>query len=93
MTATISSERTQTGGGITLSDIDVTVPADASGSVNCLPGNASITGPAAGNPLKPLLLSSSAIQGQVAANATAVNQIVTSPAAVTGGSQRFAAAA
>ena len=78
---------TKTGGGVTLSDIDVTVPADASGSVNCLPGNAGITGPAAGNPLKPLLLTSSAIQGQVAANATAVNQIVTSPAAVTGGSQ------
>ena len=58
MTATISSEPRKTGSGITLSDIDVTIPADASGSVNCLPANAGQTGPATGNPLKPLLLSS-----------------------------------
>ena len=74
-----------TGSGVTLSDIDVTVPADANGSVNCLPANASQTGPSAGNPLKPLLLASTAVQGQVNVNATRVNGIVTSPAAVTGG--------
>ena len=76
---------TQGGSGITLSDIDVTVPADSSGSVSCLPPtvNQTILGP--GNPLHPLLLSSTAIQGQLNVNATSVNQIVTSPAAVTGG--------
>jgi len=77
---------TKASSGFTLSDIDVTVPADASGSVSCLPANASQTGPAAGNPLNPLLLSSSLAQGHVVANVTSVNQIVTSPAAVTGGS-------
>jgi hypothetical protein len=71
--------------GITLSDIDVKVPADARGSVNCLPANASQIGPGPGNPLQPLLLSSTVIQGQVNVNATAVNQVVTSPAAVTSG--------
>jgi hypothetical protein len=72
------------GAGITLSDIDVTVPSDAKGSVSCLPATAS-QGPGPGNPLQPLLLSSTVIQGQVNVNATAVNQVVTSPAAVTSG--------
>jgi trimeric autotransporter adhesin len=76
---------THSGSGITFSDIDVTVPADSSGSVNCLPGGVSQTAPGPGNPLKPLLLSSTAIQGQVNVNASSVNQIVTSPAAVTSG--------
>jgi hypothetical protein len=75
----------QAGSGFVFSDIAVTVPSDASGSVSCLPGNAGQGGPGAGNPLKPLLLSSTAVQGQVNVNATSVNQIVTSPAAVTGG--------
>jgi len=76
---------THSGGGITLSDIDVTVPSDAKGSVSCLPATASQSGPGPGSPLKPLLLSSTVIQGQVNVNATAVNQVVTSPAAVTSG--------
>ena len=76
----------RTGGGITLSDIDVTIPADASGSVNCLPANASQTTPATGDPLTPLLLSSTNVQAQVNVNATGVNQVVTSPAPVTSGS-------
>jgi hypothetical protein len=76
---------TQTGSGITFSDIDVTVPADASGSVNCLPAGVNQTAPGPGNPLKPLLLSSTNIQGQLNVHATSVNQIVTSPAAVTSG--------
>jgi trimeric autotransporter adhesin len=75
----------RTGGGITFSDIGVTVPADADGSVNCLPANAGQGGPGTGSPLKPLLLSSTAVQAQVNVNATSVNQIVTSPAAVTAG--------
>jgi trimeric autotransporter adhesin len=74
-----------TGTGVTFSDINVTVPADANGSVSCLPANASQSGPGAGNPLKPLLLSSTVVQGQVSVNATSVRDIVTSPAAVTGG--------
>jgi trimeric autotransporter adhesin len=76
---------TLAGSGITLSDIDVTLPPNASGGVNCLPPNAGQTGPAAGNPLKPLLLTSTVAQGQVSAHATRVNDIITSPAAVTGG--------
>jgi hypothetical protein len=81
---------TKAGSGLTLSDIDVTIPADASGSVNCLPSNAGQTGPATGNPLQPLLLSSTAVQGQVSVNATSVNEVVTSPAAVTGGTNAAA---
>jgi hypothetical protein len=73
------------GSGIALSDINVTVPADASGSVSCLPANASQTGPGTGNPLKPLLLTSTSMQGQVNVHASRVNDIVTSPAPVTGG--------
>jgi hypothetical protein len=76
---------TQTGSGLTLSDLDVTIPADAAGSVNCLPANAGQAAPATGDPLKPLLLSSTNTQAQVNVHATAVNQIVTSPAAVTSG--------
>jgi hypothetical protein len=83
---------TRTGSSILLSDIDVTIPSDASGSSNCLPpGPIQISpGPgqtlATGKLLQPLLLSSTPNQGQLNVNATAVNQIVTSPAAVTGGS-------
>lgn len=73
------------GSGVTLSDLDVTVPADAQGSVNCLPPNAGQSGPGTGAPLQPLLLSSTPVQAQVNVNATSVNQIVTSPAAVTSG--------
>ena len=43
------------------------------------------SGPATGDPLQPLLLSSTNNQAQVNVNATAVNQVVTSPAAVTSG--------
>jgi hypothetical protein len=73
------------GAGITLSDIAVTVPAD-----NCLPANAGQTLPAAGSPLQPLLLTSTFSQAQVSAKATSVNQIVTSPAAVTTGTNTSA---
>jgi len=73
------------GSGITFSDIDVTVPADANGSVSCVPASAGQGGPGTGSPLEPLLLASTAVQGQVNVNATSVNQIVTSPAAVTAG--------
>ena len=68
------------GSGITLTDLNVTVPSD-----NCLPSTASQTAPNTGAPLQPLLLTSAFTQGQVAASATSVNQIVTSPAAVTTG--------
>jgi trimeric autotransporter adhesin len=74
-----------TGSGLTFSDFDVTVPADASGSSNCLPPGASKTAPGTGDPLQPLLLSSTNTQTQVNVNASSVNQIVTSPAAVTSG--------
>jgi len=76
---------TRSGSGITFSDIDVTVPADASGSVNCLPTTVNQNAPGPGSSLKPLLLSSTNIQGQLNVNATTVSQIVTSPAAVTSG--------
>ena len=76
---------TLAGSGVTLSDINVTIPQDANGSVNCLPANAGRTAPKMGDPLKPLLLSSTAAQGQVNAHATSVNQVVTSPAAVFAG--------
>jgi hypothetical protein len=72
--------------GLIFSDLDVTIPADAAGSISCLPANAGQSGPAAGDPLQPLLLSSTPVQAQVNVNATAVNQVVTSPAAVTSGS-------
>jgi trimeric autotransporter adhesin len=73
------------GTGITFSDIAVTVPSD-----NCLPPNAGQTLPAAGSPLQPLLLSSTFSQAQVTATVTSVNQIVTSPAAVTNGTNTAA---
>ena len=77
---------TLTGSGITLADIDVTIPADASGSVSCLPSTASPTVPGPANPLlQPLKLSSTNLTGQLSVNASVVNQIVTSPAAVTNG--------
>jgi len=75
----------RSGSGLNFSDIDVTIPADAHGSINCLPANAGQGAPGTGDPLKPLLLSSTAIGSQVNVNATSVNQIVTSPAAVTSG--------
>jgi hypothetical protein len=74
-----------TGTGLTFSDLDVTIPADANGSVNCLPAGANQVAPGTGAPLQPLLLSSTPVQAQVNVNATAVNQVVTSPAAVTSG--------
>ncbi len=76
---------TRTGSSILLSDIAVTIPSDAAGSSNCLPPGTSQTSPGTGQPLQPLLLSSTTMSGQVNVKATAVNQIVTSPAAVTTG--------
>ncbi len=71
----------KSGTGIMLTDINVTVPSD-----NCLPATYSSTTPAAGSALQPLLLSSSTpAQSQVAVDATSVNAVVTSPAAVTTG--------
>jgi len=67
-----------TGGAISFSDIGVTVPSKgAGGSIAC---------PAAVNGvLQPLPLTHSLNQTTMAANATSVNQIVTSPAAVSSG--------
>ena len=76
---------TRTGSSIQLSDLDVTIPTDASGSSNCLPPGANQTTPGTGQPLQPLLLSSTTSSGQVSVHASTVNQVVTSPAAVTGG--------
>lgn len=64
------------GGSLTLSDINVTIPTDASGSISCATSATN---------LNPLSLTSTTIQGQVNVNATSVNQVVTSPAAVTAG--------
>jgi len=75
---------TRAGGNILLSDIDVVIPADAAGSVNCLSQPVLPTGA----PLSPLLLSSRVLDpspSPISVNATTVNQIVTSPAPVTGG--------
>jgi hypothetical protein len=77
---------TRTGSSILLSDIDVTIPSDAAGSSNCLPPDLKSNPLNTGQPLQPLLLSSTAMPGQVNVHATAVNAIVTSPAAVTSGS-------
>ncbi len=60
------------GGGITLSDIGVTIP-----NGECPP--------AVGNALQPLNLTHTLIQAPVDVNATTVNQVVTSPAAVSSG--------
>ena len=76
---------TLAGGGILLSDIGVKIPTDASGSSNCLPPGANQTSPGPGGTLSPLLLSHNDHQGQINVAATSVNQIVTSPAPVTGG--------
>jgi hypothetical protein len=70
-------------GPITLTDIDVTVPTVPGDG--CLPSNASETYPGLNAPLQPLLLSHTANSTSVAVSATAVNQVVTSPAAVTTG--------
>ena len=71
--------------GITLSDIAVTVPSD-----NCLPPDLTTNPLGTGNPLQPLPLTSTFTQAQVSATATSVNQIVTSPAAVTTGTSASA---
>jgi trimeric autotransporter adhesin len=67
-------------GPITLTDIDVTVPSD-----NCLPPDANDTTPGPNAALQTLLLSHTTANKSVAVNATQVNQVVTSPAAVASG--------
>jgi hypothetical protein len=67
-------------GPLTFTDINVTVPSD-----NCLPPGYSATYPGLNDPLQPLLLSHSTTNATVSVDATAVNQVVTSPAAVTNG--------
>ncbi|MGA7858207.1 MAG: hypothetical protein WCA11_09800 [Terracidiphilus sp.] len=74
------------GGGVTLSDIGVTIPAETT----IPPGGATgiltpLQCPNSGSTLTPLLISHTLNQAPVAVNATAVNQIVTSPAAVSSG--------
>jgi hypothetical protein len=72
---------------VNFTDIDVKVPSD-----NCLPAEypADSGGPAEypglGDPLQPLLLSHTVTNQQLTVDATQVNQVVTSPAAVTNGS-------
>ena len=68
-------------GPLTLTDINVTVPSDS-----CLPPDVSATYPGLNDPLQPLLLSHATNNTSVAVSATSVNQVVTSPAAVTTGS-------
>jgi sugar lactone lactonase YvrE len=63
------------GGGITLSDIGVTIPA-----FNCLPPSSDNNPLALGDPLSPMVLGTTLNQTQIAATATAVNQVVASPA-------------
>jgi hypothetical protein len=63
------------GSAINLSDIAVTIPA-----YNCLPPVADNNPLAAGDPLLPLALTNTLSQAQITANATAVNQVVPSPA-------------
>jgi trimeric autotransporter adhesin len=73
-------------GGINLTDIAVTTPSDS-----CLPLPAPANGvyPSdtleLGSPLQPLLLSHTTTSESLSVNATAVNQVVTSPAAITTG--------
>jgi trimeric autotransporter adhesin len=76
--------------GINLADIAVTVPSD-----NCLPpapadGVYPSNFLSTGDPLSTLLLSHTVTTQAVTANATAVNQVVTSPAAVTSGTSAAA---
>ena len=70
------------GGGITLSDIGVTLPTTTSPSGILTPAACPIS---SGGALSPLTIAHTLAQTAVTANATAVNQIVTSPAAVTQG--------
>ena len=63
------------GGGITLSDIGVTIPA-----FNCLPPSSDNNPLALGDPLSPMVIGTTLNQTQIAATATAVNQVVASPA-------------
>jgi hypothetical protein len=63
------------GGGITLSDIGVSIPA-----LNCLPPQNSPNYPLAfGDTLSPLVLTNTPTQAQIQADAAAVNQVVASP--------------
>ncbi|MGA2251732.1 hypothetical protein [Terracidiphilus sp.] len=68
---------------INFTDIDVKVPPVP--SYSCLPPDVSATYPGLGDPLQPLLLSHTVTNEQIAVDATQVNQVVTSPAAVTNG--------
>ena len=68
-------------GPLSLTDIAVTVPSD-----NCLPPDANDTTPGPNASLQPLLLSHTITTANLAVSATAVTQVVTSPAAVTSGS-------
>ena len=67
-------------GPLTLTDIDVNVPSDS-----CLPPNVSASSPGLNDPLQPLLLSHTTFPTAVNVSATSVNQVVTSPAAITSG--------
>jgi trimeric autotransporter adhesin len=67
-------------GAITLTDVGVTVPSD-----NCLPPDASATVPGPNAALQTLSLSHTTATASVNVNATQVNQVVTSPAAVASG--------
>jgi hypothetical protein len=72
-------------GPLSFTDIDVTVPSDS-----CLPpapegGVYPSNTLDLGDPLQPLLLSHTVTNQQIAVDATQVNQVVTSPAAVTNG--------
>ena len=69
---------------LTLTDVDVHVPS-TDGSISCLPPGASATYPGLNDPLQPLLLSHTTATASVAVNATQVNQVVTSPTAITNG--------
>jgi trimeric autotransporter adhesin len=70
------------GGGITLSDIGVTLPTTTSPSGIATPAQCPIS---AAGALSPLNVTHTLVQTPVTVNATAVNQILTSPAAVTQG--------
>jgi hypothetical protein len=71
------------GGGISLSDIGITLPTTTSPTGILTPTPCPIS---SGGALSPLTVSHTLAQTSITANATSVNQIVTSPAAVTQGS-------
>ncbi len=77
----------ESGGGITLSDIGVTIPTIASASsLSSTPIQTPIQCPASSSgALSPLLLSHTLNQTALNVNATRVNQVITSPAAVSQG--------